>query len=126
LKEKEDMSDDIGWYAIELTDELRKQGTFHNIRSEFIRRYYHLLGKPKTALLLSNWNIDDPSNLPSVPCIYLSPAGVQMMSGFLPPYPLARDCPKPSAEKSYFVIGDEDYFRGMQASDKDKGESKSD
>jgi hypothetical protein len=118
------MSDDIGWYAIELTDELRKQGIFHNIRSEFIRRYYHLLGRPETALLLSNWDIDDPSNLPSVPYIYLSPAGVQMMSGFLPPHPLARDCPKPSTENCYFVVGDEDYFRKMQAGD--KGESKSD
>lgn len=118
------MSDDIGWNAIELTDELREQDTFHNIRSEFIRRYHHLLGKPKTSVLLSNWNIDDPSNLTSAPYIYLSPAGVQMMSGFLPPYPITSDCPKPSAAKSYFVAGDEDYFREMRTGG-NQGESTS-
>lgn len=50
---KESMSADIGWNAMEVTHELRKRDTFHNIRSEFILAVLLALLDLKELILLS-------------------------------------------------------------------------
>jgi len=106
----------VGWYKIELTDALRERplpDAVFQVRHAFRQRYGITFKKPEGAVLLANFELDNPDQvLPPVLYYYLSPVTVEMLHDVLDQYG-ARACAQPSIAETHFIEGDGDYFSSL-------------